>query len=431
MARSLQGGPHGAMRVAFTAAVGSHLDTAHQVEGALREGMGDIGVTVVDLIGFSPWDAHHVPYAGDAARVAFKLQDCGLQNARIDSSTWPRVRDGAAKLLGQIEPDLLITMDDSWYDQHALISAAIDAGVPTVMVQEGPFTDGIAPAPVGRRWPIFRWSAIRDSDLVHRLRRRPSPLHLPTYGRGGSTELMAVSGSYKQRFIASGVSPEKIHVVGVPRYDALPRLRAVHDQRLSNASPDDPPRILVLSQPFVRYNEITEVEYDVLATIARESLLVVAERTGALVDVRMHPSDREEDMEALVARGLPMRLVPASEPLVTTLPAYDVVVGFASSGLLEALGVGLPVVVIESPPIAFRTVFFREAGVPVATDVDNAVRFIHAAVMSKAPPDPSPRVADETGVLDGLASRRVAERCRRLLNERRGTYQSLRSAGEC
>lgn len=334
-------------------------------------------------------------------------------------------------MLGEINPDLLVTMDDSWYDQHALLGAAADSGVPRVMVQEGPFTDGIAPAPAQRQRPIFRWSMIRDSDFVHRLRRRPSPLHLPTYGCGRSTELMAVSESYRQRFIASGVRAEKIHVVGVPRYDALPQLRTVHERRFSTAGPDDLPRILVLSQPFVRYGEMTEAEYDVLATITRESLLEVARLTGALIDVRMHPSDREEDMDALVGSGLPVRLVPASQPLVTTLPAYDVVVGFASSGLLEALGIGLPVVVVESPPIAFRTVFFREVGVPVATDAGDAGRFIHDAVMRRVPPVLSPKIADETGILDGLASRRVAERCRRLLNEKRGTNQGLQSAGEC
>lgn len=74
MGGSLPGNSRETVRVAFTAAVGSHLDTAYHIERALREGARDVSVTVIDVIGFSPWDAHHVPYAGDAARVAFSLR---------------------------------------------------------------------------------------------------------------------------------------------------------------------------------------------------------------------------------------------------------------------------------------------------------------------------------------------------------------------
>ena len=227
--------------------------------------------------------------------------------------------------------------------------------------------------------------------------------------------VLAASNWYRSRFIASGVPSHRVEVTGVPRYDAIPRIRRLWLARRHTTGSPQPPRVLLLSQPFVRYKELSEADYHPLAAIARGALAEVANRDGATVEVRMHPSDRRQDMDVLVGDQLQATLVAPVKPLVDTLASCDVVVGFTSSGLLEAMAVGVPVVVIETPPIAPGTRFFRDVGVPVATDVATAVRQIARAVASRESPVLPSRVIDEMGVLDGMASDRVARQCGRLL----------------
>jgi hypothetical protein len=409
------------VRVAFTASVGSHLDTARYIEGALRSEIDSLACTIIDLVGFSRWDAREVPYAGDSERLSFDLAECGVDNPSINSFTWPAVLRGATKLMGRIEPDLLVTMDDSWYDQHALILGAQRAGVPAVLVQEGPFTDGIALGRPARRRLSLSRSALMESRAVRRLRGRPLTVRLPSYGRGDASVVLAVSDWYKSRFVEAGVTPHRVQVTGVPRYDAIPRLRQRCLERRLAGSSEDPPRALLLSQPFVRYKELSETEYSPLAAIARQALAEVADLVGATIEVRMHPSDREHDMDALVGDQLKATLVAPTQPLVETLASYDVVVGFTSSGLLEAMAIGVPVVVIEAPQIAWRTRFFRDVGLPVATDVATAVRQISGVLASRSSPELPSRLMDEVGVLDGMASKRVARQCRRQLARSRSS----------
>ena len=227
--------------------------------------------------------------------------------------------------------------------------------------------------------------------------------------------MLAVSDWYRSRFIASGVPSHRVEVTGVPRYDAIPRLRPRWQARRLGTNSVQPSRVLLLSQPFVRYMEVSEADYRLLAAIARGALAEVARRHGATIEVRMHPSDRKQDMDVLVGDRLEATLLPSIKPLIETLPSYDVVVGFTSSGLLEAMAVGVPVVVIETPPIAARTRFFRDVGVPVATDVAAAARLITSALASRESPVLPSEVFDEMGVLDGMASGRVAGQCWRLL----------------
>jgi hypothetical protein len=403
------------LRVAFTAAVGSHLETARFIEDALREGDRDLSVAVVDLVGFSRWDATAITYSGRAQRRRFELSECGLDDPRIDSSTWPAVLEGARRLLSSIEPDLLVTMDDSWYDQHALILCAREMGVPAVLVQEGPFVDGIG-SDTRRSWrALLNRSALTDARVVRRLRGLPVPIRLPSYGGGNASEVMVASRWYASRFIAAGVKPKHVTVTGIPRYDPIPRIHRQWVARRSVAATARPPKMVLLSQPFVRYKELTEAENLRLATIARSALEEVARRVEVDIEIRLHPSDQEQDVDALVSDRLGARLVRPGGSLVEALAAFDVVVGFSSGGLLEAMAVGVPTVIIETPSIAPKTRLFRRLGAPVATDVASAVELITTAVSSGVSPALPSIALDEMGVLDGRSSSRVAAHCRRLV----------------
>ena len=101
--------------------------------------------------------------------------------------------------------------------------------------------------------------------------------------------VLAASSWYRSRFIASGVPSHRVEVTGVPRYDAIPRIRRLWLARRHTTGSPQPPRVLLLSQPFVRYKELSEADYHPLAAIARGALAEVANRDGATVEVRMHP----------------------------------------------------------------------------------------------------------------------------------------------
>lgn len=397
------------MRLLCLASVGSHLQTIRYVEGALRRREPGLELAIAGFAGFLQWTVTDFPYEGQAERSDFSPAYCGLKDRTITPATWQAVLDGARRFVAERRPDVLLTMVDR-NCEYALLKAARDLGVPTLLVQEGPLCTLRAPDPTlyqrGRLW------ARRLAGKVGL--KPPLPCWPTAYGGGGADRVAAGSAFYADLFDRkAGVDKTRIAVTGIPRYDELFVRRAQWiEARAARRAAGAPLEVMFMMQPLVQYGAARAAGYARLCDTVARGLEHLADATGARITARLHPSNQPGDAKVFQERmAHPCAEQGAGRHLLDVLPDFDLVVGFHSTGLLESVGLGIPTVSVEVPRDRRAMRCFSEFGLPVAATTERLCALLDEAAACDGPRDAPPGVTDEIGAIDGHASERVAELC--------------------
>lgn len=234
---------------------------------------------------------------------------------------------------------LLVVVDDRGPLEVALIRDAEDAGIPVVLLQHGPNI------PFG-----FRTSPLRETlrRLAHprrtsnRLRgrllgRRPSglPEILPA-GHNGSYVICTYSGHAHDLLAASGVPQGRLRPTGYPAFDRLLAFGPAEDRDLH--------RGLVISSGAGLFGAVdrSSAFFRLIASVARSV-------PGFALDLRLKRKEEESLIPRAARRALAaagVRIVLPEKPVPEVVGRYGVVIGDSSSSLLEALVVGVPVVLL-------------------------------------------------------------------------------------
>lgn len=404
-----------AIRVCAVLMGGSTAETVSTIHDALGSEQ-PVELTIVDLLMFHLRSPGKLAYPREADVVRVGPEDCGI-TTRFKSSSINLLASGGAAAFRRIvakaretyeaaQPDVVILCHDRLYSELAFIRAAQDMGIPTVLIQEGPFCvigHGSANT-VGLKLKYL------FAPLANGLGLLPA---MPDYGHAGHARICAASGAYADRWVASGIARERLAITGIPRYDHLLPIRNAIESR--TAPVGRTPRICFLAQPFARHGKVDAAAAHHLMAEAAKGFNHAAGTAAFDLVVRTHPRGNNEDVAPLTdALTIPFEIQKATSPFPSVLPDFDLVVGFYSSAVLEALACGVSAICLRLPKEAFaeptegeKQDVFAGMGVPVALDAPDFGAALVDALGAR--PDVSEeKLQDEIGILDGGSSRRVA-----------------------
>ncbi|WP_263417253.1 glycosyltransferase family protein [Terriglobus albidus] len=234
-------------------------------------------------------------------------------------------RERLVRAIRRCEPSVVLTHNDFTTLSYLAGAVARDAGITDITLQHGLIAPEYLPVSASH---YVTWGKFHSEAL----------------GRGspGSTTLF--------------------HAIGAPRLDHLSAAR-----RSCNAvAADAPVRLLFLSQmhsPAMRENE-RETLFQLL--------LAAAQLPGVELSIRPHPQERTEHRKRYQA--LRLRLRPEGETLRDAVEQSHAVLSSASTAMLEAALLGVPVLSLPSPPAT--PVFPRTAC--NLTELGTAVAALHS-----------------------------------------------------
>lgn len=399
------------MKILCTASVGSHIDTVHAIERALRNIYPNLEIVICDVPDFksSRWNAFKVPYQGLGKRITFDFTYCGITDREVHSKNWNLIQNAALNILNEIKPNIFITILDCLYGEYALLKATKILKIPSLMIQEGPFR----PPTITNKKQMTLIS-VRKS-IMHLLNLKYKPL-LPNYGNGGTDKFAVSSEYYAHLFLKSGVSVNKINVTGIPRYDKLLEHRKLYrSKRHERCNSKSMSKILLLTQPFFAYELCTKSENDKIYTKVVEGLKKLKSDRDFELDIKLHPSDLDDSIEAFQREKLYCNLkniIHSDTPLPEILYKYDLVIGFYSGGLLEALALNIPVISFRINKFENKYRWFNQAKVLSAKTDDELHQACKVALKNNHVCADRKLLEDEIGIIDGQASNRVAQLCK-------------------
>ncbi|MGI8512964.1 MAG: hypothetical protein ACR2NH_10110 [Solirubrobacteraceae bacterium] len=236
---------------------------------------------------------------------------------------------------------------------------------------------------------------------------------------------MTVCSERQREFwLRAGAEAERIEVTGQPRFDVYPRMERA-------AAAAERPTALFFSYLVDAYHPGAgggEPVWTRLHRQTEEGLWELA-RAGWRVRIKPHPQqDFQAEKRRLrsAARGLRVELVDPGADARALIAAADVVVGFQTTALLEAMAAGKPVLYTGWDPEAAR---LRDNLVPLA-DWDDAIDVVtDAAALAPTARGALGRPLDERtrarraelvegilGPIDGHASERALAAVRRVVD---------------
>lgn len=279
-----------------------------------------------------------------------------------------------------LEASVLVVANDSRPTSVALLQAARQVSVPTVLVQ-----DGVRPVP---RAGAQATGSRRRSLLPRRLR---------SYGEGGCDRLALMSDRFASRLVAAGVARESIVMTGFPPYDA-------YAGGEGHTPASAPPVVLYIAQAL-------GLPPDDVAEHLRAVARAVA-AAGASLTVKFHPRDATAPaVQARLARVAPEIRTVGDAPAAPLLEEATLVVTPFSTMALEAMAAGVPVALLDLLPVPWT--LDLGAAVPHVTTETQLEEQVRALVSD---PAARPRLvaaqrvafAEETHAEDGGATGRVA-----------------------
>ncbi|MFC4255548.1 hypothetical protein GRI97_08925 [Altererythrobacter xixiisoli] len=415
------------MRFALVGTGGSSGHTLAAVEQAIRAEAPDSQFLFIDTQPFNLRTRGKTVYPGQGEVRTVSPEDCGIRN-RTGSQTMNLLLSGGplayrrllrrarSLLAGPI--DALIMCHDRMYIETALLRAARAQGTPTVLLQEGPF------CAIGNARP--QANRLRLKAMLAPLLDRSGLLPaIPDYGLAGHDLVVAASAAYRDRWAAAGVNPAQVALAGVPRFDALHTLR--------NAVPPLPAgdrlELLYLVQPFAAHGKVTvEAAAEALHVIA-EGLSTAAGDGAIRLTIRLHPRSSGDDIHRLrETTSIEVVEDEGRRPIEQAIGAAHVVIGHYSTGLLESLVLGRPVLVVPIPRAAFaeqseadKQDWLTRTGLPIArTPQELASGLRHLRSHDGLADIDCVMVAQETGVIDGQATARAARAILHLVDQPSG-----------
>lgn len=410
------------MHILCLISVGSVLHTIHLIEKELRNEVPELTMTLLDFVGFRQWNATAMPYHGIARRIRITPADWTIESwnpndTLITQQQWHSFQRGAAQLIVRIQPDLLFTVDDADFVEWAILQAADSAGIPSLMVQDGPRDDLLPDTrPFFRRMKIW----VKEQMLTferNRLVDAPKICY-PRYGAGGAHYIASVSDFYTAGFKkrARG-STKHIITTGMPRFDPLYAARQRFKHRRQKRCASDSLRIIVIALPFIKYDHtISHRENFRLCQKMTMTLNLLLQKYPLHITIRLHPSSDHEDIHAYTTNlACTPEVQCPDKPVGDVLPDYDFVLGFASTVLLEAMAIGIPVVCVHSTDKI--GCFEGRVSLPCADTPDTLYKLCVQEI-ERGQIDPQRQdILNELGQIDGQASYRVARLCQNIVQK--------------
>ena len=280
---------------------------------------------------------------------------------------------------------------------RALIEFATGLGVWTLLVQDGVLNEyNFADA---FDWPVspasrFALMLARTAGLV--------PPFAP-YGTGGCSRIAAFGQRSREMFIAWGVPESKIVVTGSPRLGP-PVLKG----RAGQPSPGIR-RVLYVSVVLAAAGIAPDAADDIW-TAALGSL--VRERPSWEVLLRPHPQE-PVNLYSRLRTGYPTLRIDAVSTFHDLLWSADVVVvHFPSTGVLEALALGRPVVFLDLGYHYSTNLYTSDVGLVTVARPDNLVATLERVAREQTIPAVAAArdaaLCRHLGPLDGRSGERVA-----------------------
>lgn len=296
------------------------------------------------------WDALAASPAY-AARFAFDGLSCAeamlAALRRIVAEDFPFIAEQQAKLQAALDadpPELVVVPYDANPPERLLMQEAKRRGIPRAL-----FVHGVACA---ERPPFF------DTETDH----------------------VFIGGAALKEFFAAAKFPAaNVHDTGFPLFDAYSAAGRVRGA--------GPARILVLSSFFpVRENVAPIVE-------------VLRSYPAIKVTIKLHPGELIEHYRRLLGDRLDDRFqLEVAAPMSGLLRETDLVIGAPSTAMVEAMALGIPVLVTNFQDAAMTPPFDGRSGLALHRTPDELAKTLGAIL-----PDRIPASADYKAILDRFA----------------------------
>lgn len=327
------------------AATGQHLEDA---SGRTIDAINEAGFSVASVI--------DPALSGDDARDTTKAM--------------ARIMTGAADVLADVMPDLLLVLGDR-YEILACASAAMMARIPIAHLCGGDVSEGAV------------------DDVIRHAVSKLAHLHFPT------------NADAAQRLLQMGEEPSRVHMVGSTGLDLLLATPRMGREDFFSRLPFEPRRhnILVTVHPVTLAVDPVADARAVVAALERLDDSIGILVTGTNADTgRLGITGMLQDF---VARRPGARLVPSlgNALYVNAMAHCDCMVGNSSSGLYEAPSMGLPTVNVGT----------RQQGRLRAASVKDCAAEPGAIFAAINVALRGGRVTVENPYGDGRASRRIVE----------------------
>jgi len=225
------------------------------------------------------------------------------------------------RALKRIRPDCVVTENDTTYHEKTVVLAAKKLNIPTVVIQHG--------------------TTFCDDELDSK------GLVFHDFFPLTSDKFFAFGEATKKWFKDMGVSEERIIVTGASRFDRY--YRGKSDKRIC-ASRNEKKVLIILNDLWEKEGVITHhMGLDVIYDHLKEFVEIARKNPKIRFIVRSHDKNNQwkELLQAQIS-DLDNFLISHQGSLEKALEDTDLVIGYHSTALVEALIVGLPVISIDS-----------------------------------------------------------------------------------
>lgn len=245
-----------------------------------------------------------------------------------------RARGPLAEHLARLRPDVLVVGNDRGLLEKVALDAARTLGARTVLLQDGVLAARPAPETTVRR---RLWRGARRAVSVVLGRLGLAAYAATDYGLGGC-DLVAVTGpAGEAAMLARGVPPERLAVVGQPRYDAL-----------RPTPPEDRAGIVWFTTPFAAQNLGSDRQAQQIGSVIDAAR--AAATAGVPFAVRPHP--REDPSTYADAIDAGARLLVEGSAADALATAEVAVLGIST--VSEEAGIVAVPVLVPGGPLADR-----------------------------------------------------------------------------
>lgn len=329
-----------------------------------------------------------------------------LLEPKVRSRRWSQLLSSATvgrqrimSLLDEYSPSAVVVGHDHAVPNNYIVQQARRRGIPSVLLQDGVMRNEPGTIP-------------RTERLIKSLAGIPL-----RYGQGGCTRVAVWGSKAREYFLAVGVSPENVRIVGCPRFDRVLTGEELSDPRASSVLPPVNRRIVYLAGGEVKFGIMTAGEHNtILLAMLRAQRELNAVCTNTDLVIKLH---RDDDLagtrDFLRSNGGEdsCTVMQSEVDLYALLSTCDVAVTFSSTAGLEALLLNKPLILFNPTTRPDLVDYVQGGGALGARTADELKSRLcdiltNREFLSVVSREKNDYLTSQLGVLDGCATSRVA-----------------------